>query len=98
MEFILARSINFLEYHDITAVAVVFSRGYEEVWKEVAFERWWGLKFWVKAGKRNPSVSRPRRNWRLEVLRNLEFEKEIYPTVWGELDYYDYWESRERLE
>jgi len=98
MEFKIARSINFLAYRDITSLAVVFGKEYEDLWREVAYERWWGLKFWKKAAKRDPAVSQPRRNWRLEVLRNLEFEKEIYPTVWGELDYYDYWQLRERLE
>jgi len=95
MEFEFARAINFLEYLEIVALAVVFGKGHEDFWREVAFERWWGLQFWKKAGKRKSSVSRPLGKWRLEVLRNLEFEAAIYPTRWGEEDYYNFWDMRE---
>ena len=98
MEFKIARAINYLGYCDIMALAVVFGKGYEELWREVAYERWWGKQFWDKAGRRDPNTSHPYRVWRLEVLRNLRFEREIYPMIWEELDYYNFWEMRDCLK
>jgi len=98
MVFAFARAINYLQYRDIAALAVVFGRGYEDLWQEVAYERWWGRQFWYRASVRNESISLPFRVWRLEVLRNLEFESEIFPMIWGETDYYNFWKLRESLE
>jgi len=99
MEFKIARAINYLAYRDIMVLAIVFGgKEHEELWREVAYERWWGKQFWEKAGKRKSSTSRPLGKWRLEVLRNLRFEREIYPMLWEELDYYNFWEMRDCLK
>lgn len=84
---------HYLSWKDVSSLACVIVQ--DNIWQTVAYELFWGRDFWRKASMRSRAASNPLPSWRQEVLRILEFQACIYPELWKESDFYDYWKYRD---
>lgn len=92
------RSIcNFLKFDDVLNFSISCKEIYDALddiyFKNLAYE-FYGYCFWLKARSRNPKVSKPLKNFKLEIIRIENFQRNldnINVSRWTKKDFYDYW-------
>lgn len=88
---------NFLNLHDILSFSIISKENYisfdDTFYKNLAY-KYYGRCFWLKASCRDPNVSKPLKNFKLEILRIENFQKSldnINASRWTKKDFYNYW-------
>lgn len=87
----------FLKFDDILNFSISCKENYktfdEIFFKNLAY-KYYGICFWLKARCRNPIVSKPLKNFKLEIIRIENFQRNldnINITRWTKKDFYNYW-------
>lgn len=96
--FDLIRYISFfLKFQDILDFSIITKDTYKALdnlfYKNLAYNTY-GVCFWLKASCRNPIVSKPLKNFKLELLRIENFQRNldnINISRWTKKDFYNYW-------
>lgn len=96
--FDLIRYISFfLKFQDILDFSITSKDTYKAFdnlfYKNLAYSTY-GVCFWVKARYRNPNVSKPLKNFKLELIRIENFQRNldnINISRWTKKDFYNYW-------
>ena len=69
------------------------------LWYKIAINEY-SKEFWLKAKKRNPNISRPLNNYKLELQRLKMFEKHLLKYNFKKFDnkdYYQLWKSLDEV-
>ena len=87
----------FLKLQDILNLCIISKENYilfdEIYFKNLAYKMY-GKYFWIKAGNRNPILSKPLKNFKLELIRIENFQRNldnINVSRWTKKDFYNYW-------
>lgn len=88
---------NFLKLDDILNFSIICKDLYntfdEIYYKNLAYA-YYGKNFWTKAKLRNTNISKPLKNFKLEIIRIENFQKDldnINVSRWTHKDFYNYW-------
>tara|TARA_Y100000022_G_scaffold181324_1_gene173900 strand:+ start:2252 stop:2563 length:312 start_codon:yes stop_codon:yes gene_type:complete len=89
----------FLNFEDILNLSISCKENYNlfdnTFYKNLAF-KYYGRCFWLKAKCRNPDISKPLKNFKLELIRIENFQRNldnINVSRWTKKDFYDYWKQ-----
>tara|TARA_B100001287_G_scaffold208339_1_gene177332 strand:- start:1837 stop:2148 length:312 start_codon:yes stop_codon:yes gene_type:complete len=87
----------FLKFEDILNFSISSKEIYKTFddiyFKNLAY-KYYGYCFWLKASYRNPKVSKPLKNFKLELIRIENFQRnldKINISRWTKKDFYNYW-------
>lgn len=88
---------DFLKFGDILNFSISCKETYcaldDIYFKNLAY-KFYGYCFWLKAKCRNPMVSKPLKNFKLELIRIENFQRNldnINISRWTKKDFYNYW-------
>tara|TARA_B100000085_G_C18342225_1_gene430814 strand:- start:353 stop:664 length:312 start_codon:yes stop_codon:yes gene_type:complete len=98
LDFDIIRYISeFLKLRDILNFSIISKDNYNAFdnlyYKNLAY-KFYGRCFWLKAGCRPVSISKPLKNFKLELMRIENFQKNldnINVSRWTKKDFYNYW-------
>jgi|MDSW01.1.fsa_nt_gb predicted nucleotide-binding protein (sugar kinase/HSP70/actin superfamily) len=89
---------NFLNLDDILNLSIVCKDLYIYTFDNIYYMNlaytYYGKDFWIKASQRNTKASKPLKNFKLEIIRIENFQRDldnINITRWTHKDFYDYW-------
>lgn len=87
----------FLKFHEVLILSIVSKDSYcafdNIYYKNLAYKLY-GRCFWLKAGCRPVSISKPLKNFKAELIRIENFQKKldnINVSRWTKKDFYNYW-------
>lgn len=87
----------FLKFDDILSFSISCKENYnsfDELFYKYLAYKYYGRCFWLKARSRNQNVSKPLKNFKLEIIRIENFQRNldnINITRWTKKDFYNYW-------
>lgn len=89
---------NFLNLDDILNLSIVSKDLYIYTFDDIYYMnlayKYYGKDFWIKANRRNIKVSKPLKNFKLEIIRIENFQRDldnINVSRWTCKDFYNYW-------
>lgn len=87
----------FLNFDDILNFSISCKENYmlfdDKFYENLAY-KYYGKCFWVKASYRNQNLSKPLKNFKLELIRIENFQKSLDKlnlSRWTKKDFYNYW-------
>ena len=89
---------NFLNLDNILNLSIVCKNFYIYTFDNTYYMNlaytYYGKDFWTKARLRDVSISKPLKNFKLEIIRIENFQRDldnINVSRWTHKDFYDYW-------